>query len=81
VDPSRNLVYVRGAVPGPQGSFVLLRDAFRWRWPERQACNLPFPTHLGEAPPPTVAARPGLDPYLRYRQDMDYSEAKWAKTD
>lgn len=30
VDPARNLLFVRGQVPGPQGSFVCIRDAFRW---------------------------------------------------
>lgn len=63
VDPERNLLYVRGQVPGPQGSFVMVRDAFRWRWPERQAAGLPFPTHIGELPPVAVAKRDGGDPY------------------
>lgn len=63
VDPERNLLYVRGQVPGPQGSFVLVRDAFRWKWTERQAAELPFPTHIGDLPPVTVAKRDGADPY------------------
>lgn len=63
VDPERNLLYVRGQVPGPQGSFVLVRDAFRWKWAERQAAELPFPTHIGDLPPVTVAKRDGADPY------------------
>ena len=63
VDPERNLLYVRGQVPGPQGSFVLVRDAFRWKWAARQAAELPFPTHIGAPPPVTVAKRDGPDPY------------------
>jgi ribosomal protein L3 len=63
VDPERNLLFVRGQVPGPQGSFVLVRDAFRWKWTQRQAAELPFPTHIGELPPVSVAKRDGGDPY------------------
>lgn len=63
VDPERNLLYVRGQVPGPQGSFVLVRDAFRWKWAQRQAAELPFPTHMGATPPVAVAKRDGADPY------------------
>jgi hypothetical protein len=63
VDPERNLLYVRGQVPGPQGSFVLVRDAFRWKWPQRQAAELPFPTHIGDLPPMAVSKRDGIDPY------------------
>lgn len=77
VDPERNLLYVRGQVPGPQGSFVLVRDAFRWRWTERQAAELPFPTHIGDLPPVTVAKRDGADPYRVYREDIGYFEANW----
>jgi ribosomal protein L3 len=29
VDPERNLLYVRGQVPGPAGGYVYVRDAFR----------------------------------------------------
>jgi hypothetical protein len=63
VDPERNLLFVRGQVPGPQGSFVLVRDAFRWKWMQRQAAELPFPTHIRELPPVSVAKRDGGDPY------------------
>ncbi len=47
MDPSRNLVYVRGQVPGPAGQHVLLRDAFNTRHAERLAWNLPHPTYCG----------------------------------
>lgn len=64
VDPARNLLFVRGQVPGPQGSFVYVRDAFRWKWAERQAAQLPFPTFLGEALPEVQVARSDRqDPY------------------
>lgn len=68
VDPQRNLLYVRGQVPGPAGSFVLVRDAFRWRWTERQAVGLPFPTHIPtgqeeELSAVEVAKRDKSDPY------------------
>lgn len=64
VDPSRNLLYVRGQVPGPQGSFIYVRDAFRWKWNERLACQLPFPTYLGEQlPDVAIAASNKKDPY------------------
>lgn len=64
VDPERNLLFVRGQVPGPAGSFVLVKDAFRWKWAERQAAELPFPTHIGDTLPPVVVAkRDGMDPY------------------
>jgi hypothetical protein len=64
VDPARNLLFVRGQVPGPQGSFVYIRDAFRWQWAERQAAALPFPTFIGEALPDVEVARSDKqDPY------------------
>jgi large subunit ribosomal protein L3 len=31
VDPDRNLLMVRGAIPGPRGSLVLVREAVRAR--------------------------------------------------
>jgi large subunit ribosomal protein L3 len=57
IDADRNLVYVRGQVPGPAGTFVFLRDAFRWRWPQRAALSLPFPT----TPAALAAAAAGGD--------------------
>jgi len=83
IDPSRNLVYVRGQVPGPTGAFVLLRDAFRWHWRQRAALELPFPTALPAAEAAaagvSVAMRDGPDPYERYRSDVgEYAEgASW----
>jgi large subunit ribosomal protein L3 len=41
-DAERGLIMVKGAVPGPEGSFVLLRDAVKRKPPEK----LPFPAAL-----------------------------------
>ncbi|KAK9842200.1 hypothetical protein WJX81_000206 [Elliptochloris bilobata] len=62
VDPVRNLLYVRGQVPGHKGNFVYVRDAvlvpFK-RQPER-----PVPTYLGPLPDaPLVAPPSAVDPY------------------
>ena len=93
MDPARNLLYVRGQVPGPAGSCLLLRDAFRWHWPERAALNLPLPTALplpaeGAAAaaeaggPASVARRDTPDPYERYRSDVgEYAEGATWKTE
>jgi len=45
VDPSRNLIYVRGQVPGHKGNYVFLQDT---RIKARKM-KLPFPTHIGTA--------------------------------
>jgi large subunit ribosomal protein L3 len=41
-DAERGLIMVKGAVPGPEGSFVLVRDAVKRKPPEK----LPFPAAL-----------------------------------
>lgn len=96
VDPARNLLYVRGQVPGPAGGMLLLRDAFRWHWPQRAALNLPFPTvpqpaggaaagDAAAAPAAggvSVARRDSPDPYERYRSDVgEYAEGATWKTE
>jgi hypothetical protein len=87
VDPVRNLLYVRGQVPGPAGGFVFVRDAFRWKWAGRAAARLPFPAAVqggGAAAEATVAVAPrdGLDPYERYRGDVgEYAEGATWKTE
>ena len=61
VDPVRNLVYVKGQVPGHKGNFVEVRDAVMQQHvqPER-----PFPTYLGQALADIMLAPPGIkDPY------------------
>jgi ribosomal protein L3 len=46
VDVARNLIYVKGQVPGHKGNFVLLRDAvFKTR---AQQPDLPWPTFTGD---------------------------------
>ncbi|KAF3341490.1 50S ribosomal protein L3-2 [Carex littledalei] len=41
IEPARNLMWVKGQVPGPEGSFVFIRDA-HYKKPDRSL--LPFPT-------------------------------------
>jgi large subunit ribosomal protein L3 len=91
VDPQRNLLYVRGQVPGPAGGFLFIRDAFRWHWAQRAAAGLPFPTALpvpggegamGGASGVVVAKRDGPDPYERFRSDVgEYAEGADWKTE
>lgn len=45
VDPVRNLLYVRGQVPGHKGNFVLIKDAVMKQ--SSQQPERPFPTYLG----------------------------------
>ena len=45
VDPVRNLIYVRGQVPGHKGNFVLVKDAVMKQ--SHQQPERPFPTYLG----------------------------------
>ncbi|KAG2489376.1 hypothetical protein HYH03_012206 [Edaphochlamys debaryana] len=53
VDASRNLVYVRGQVPGPAGRSVFLRDSRLANSALRATWGVPFPTHI---PSPEAAA-------------------------
>lgn len=66
VDPQRNLLYVRGMVPGHRGNFVLVRDSVKKAF--EQQPPRPLPTHLGPLPEPSVAPSTGADPF-------DYREA------
>ncbi|GAQ83901.1 Mitochondrial ribosomal protein L3 precursor [Klebsormidium nitens] len=67
VDPARDLIYVRGQVPGHKGNFVFIRDALRKK-PDTEVT--PFPTFF--APPdedlsavtPMTAPAPDIDPYV-----------------
>lgn len=63
VDAARNLVYVRGQVPGHKGNFVLVEDAVRKAVDQQPP--LPVPTFLGgELPSVMVAPREGMrDPF------------------
>ena len=60
VDPERNLLWVRGQVPGHKGNFVLVRDAAK-KTLEQQPPR-PVPTQLGEAGL-AVAPKGERDPY------------------
>ncbi len=53
-DADQGLIVVRGAVPGAEGSFVLVRDAAKRKAPD----GLPFPAALkgGAAPAPELSA-------------------------
>jgi large subunit ribosomal protein L3 len=46
IDEDRGLILVKGAVPGAEGSWVMLRDAVKRRIPE----GIPFPAGLRSKP-------------------------------
>eukprot|EP00884_Botryococcus_braunii_P007524 jgi/Botrbrau1/16773/Bobra.150_2s0008.1 len=63
VDPVKNLLYVKGQIPGHRGNFVKVRDAVLKRSSGVQP-DRPFPTFIGEAPEePLTAPFPGKDPF------------------
>ncbi|XP_021768302.1 50S ribosomal protein L3-2, chloroplastic-like [Chenopodium quinoa] len=43
IDPKRNLMWVRGQVPGAEGNFVFVKDAF---YEKPDVSTLPFPTYF-----------------------------------
>jgi large subunit ribosomal protein L3 len=51
-DAERGLIMIRGAVPGAEGGFVLVRDAVKRKAPD----GLPFPAALRGAPAAAAAA-------------------------
>ena len=51
VDVERGLIMIRGAVPGAEGGFVLVRDAVKRKAPD----GLPFPAALRGAPAAAAA--------------------------
>eukprot|EP00892_Ulva_mutabilis_P010249 jgi/Ulvmu1/7597/UM038_0020.1 len=53
VDPERNLIWVQGSIHGPEGGFVMVRDARRKRTAEVD--QLPFPTKIGQPGEPQQA--------------------------
>lgn len=67
VDPVRNLMYVRGQVPGHKGNWVLVKDAVKMGLARQPP--LPVPTLLGgpAASEVTVAPKPEADPF-EYRE-------------
>jgi len=53
-DAARGLVYIRGAVPGHEGAYVLIKDAAKRKQPKD--ISLPFPT-AAKAPAAAEAAK------------------------
>lgn len=61
VDPQRNLLYVRGQVPGHKGGVVYIKDSVKKTF--EQQPPRPCPTHLGPLPPVGLAQPAADDPY------------------
>ncbi|KAK6932023.1 Ribosomal protein L3 [Dillenia turbinata] len=67
IDPKRNLMWVRGQVPGAEGNFVFIKDAV-YRKPD--TAMLPFPTYFApsdeetEDLEPLVADLGEIDPFM-----------------
>jgi large subunit ribosomal protein L3 len=76
VDPERNLIYIRGQVPGQVGNYIQLRDAMRKKWAAHRS-NLPFPTRIGEQAVAVEVATTPVDPYRVYQQDIGYFSERW----
>ncbi|KAG2315820.1 hypothetical protein Bca4012_066667 [Brassica carinata] len=67
IDPARNLIWVRGQVPGAEGNFVFIKDAY---YKKPDVSKLPFPTYLApededpSALEPLVADLGEVDPFM-----------------
>ncbi|CAN6467035.1 unnamed protein product [Victoria cruziana] len=67
IDPARNLMWVKGQVPGAEGNFVFIKDAV-YKKPDHSI--LPFPTFFTpsdedpSALEPTIADLGDLDPFM-----------------
>ncbi|CAH8366675.1 unnamed protein product [Eruca vesicaria subsp. sativa] len=67
IDPARNLIWVKGQVPGAEGNFVFIKDAV---YKKPDISKLPFPTYLAtedEDPSelqPLVADLGEVDPFM-----------------
>ncbi|KAJ4757271.1 50S ribosomal protein L3 [Rhynchospora pubera] len=67
IEPARNLMWVKGQVPGPEGSFVFIKDAC-YKKPDKSL--LPFPTFFipdgeeTESLEPIVADLGDNDPFM-----------------
>ncbi|KAF8089459.1 hypothetical protein N665_0505s0009 [Sinapis alba] len=67
IDPARNLIWVKGQVPGAEGNFVFIKDA---HYKKPDISKLPFPTYLApedEDPSelePLVADLGEVDPFM-----------------
>uniref|UniRef100_A0A0D6R5V0 Large ribosomal subunit protein uL3m n=1 Tax=Araucaria cunninghamii TaxID=56994 RepID=A0A0D6R5V0_ARACU len=68
IDPARNLMWVKGQVPGPQGAFVFIKDAV---YKKPDVSLLPFPTHFASpdeeisALEPIIADLGDTDPFMK----------------
>ncbi|CAK9211834.1 unnamed protein product [Sphagnum troendelagicum] len=65
IEPERDLLWVRGQVPGHKGNFVYIKDAF-YKKPDLSV--LPFPTYFASADDdtsPLIAELGETDPYLQ----------------
>ena len=62
IDTARNLLYVRGQVPGHKGNFVMVKDAVMKQ--AHQQPDRPFPSFLGASLPGVMTAAPSTkDPF------------------
>lgn len=67
IDPARNLMWVRGQVPGAEGNFVFIKDAF---YKKPDTSQLPFPTYFGPEDEDTAQLEPlvadlgDVDPFM-----------------
>ncbi|KAH9619117.1 hypothetical protein KSS87_012505 [Heliosperma pusillum] len=67
IDPSRNLMWVKGQVPGAVGNFVFVKDAYGLK---PDLTKVPFPTHFtpededDEALLPMIADQGEIDPFM-----------------
>ncbi|XP_076941720.1 large ribosomal subunit protein uL3m-like [Bidens hawaiensis] len=67
IDPARNLIWVRGQVPGNKGDFVFLKDAL---YKKPDISTLPFPTYFStekevvSSLKPLVADLGETDPFM-----------------
>ncbi|KAG6766531.1 hypothetical protein POTOM_030617 [Populus tomentosa] len=65
IDPARNLMWVKGQVPGAEGNFVFIKDSV-YKKPDIQM--LPFPTYFGaeddDNAEPLVADLGEVDPFM-----------------
>lgn len=74
VDPQRNLLFVRGSVPGPLGTWVRVRDSIRRARDSRRfpvMAQRPLPTFVGELPGEVLTAKWDRPDPNRLGQDLD----------
>ncbi|OEL33945.1 50S ribosomal protein L3-2, chloroplastic [Dichanthelium oligosanthes] len=63
IDPARNLLYLKGQVPGPEGSFVFVKDSI---YKKPDTALLPFPTYFTQEGEPEV-----LEPLIADLGEVD----------